>query len=139
MARDSTLQLRQAVVTTLKADGPLTALVDEDNVHGMRTPATLTWPFVRYGVPDVLPMRAQCLDGVQVRFAVHSFSKAAYEDEVANMNAAVAAALDSKTIELDTDFSAKAHIRWLGSRVLADPAEANAWHGIAEFEAGIAS
>lgn len=139
MANDPTLPLRQAVIAVLRADANLTAKVPADRVYGMRSPATLTWPFTRYGPPDTLPFRATCLDGATIGFAIHSFSKAQFEDECASINAALSAALDGKALELEGLGGATAHIDWRGSQILPDAAEADAYHGIVRFEATVAA
>jgi hypothetical protein len=139
MARDTSLQLRQAVIETLRADTVLTNLVPEDQNYGMRTPAKLAWPFTRYGAPDAVPFKGQCLDGAVISFSIHSFSKETFEDELADINFAVSSALDGVTLALGGDFSADAHIRWVGSQIIPDAAEASAWHGINRFEATVAS
>lgn len=139
MARDTSLPLRQAIVRTLRADTGLTAIVPVSQNYGMRSPADPPFPFTRYGSPDAVPLRAQCLDGVTIGFTVHSFSKSDYEDECARINAAVAQSLDGLTIGLDAGFPAKAHIAWLGSQIIADSDDASVWHGINRFEASIAS
>jgi hypothetical protein len=141
MARDTSLPLRQAIVTRLRADAGLTAIVPAARVYGMRSDVNPTYPFTRYGSPDALPFKAQCLDGATVSFTIHSFSEAGYEDECASINAAVASALDDVTLDLEPNagFPAKAHLRWIGSQIVPDAAEASVWHGIDRFEAGIAS
>lgn len=137
MARDLSLALRQAVIQTLRSDADLTALVPATRNYGMRSPATLAWPFTRYGSPDALPFKGQCLDGATVAFAIHSFSKQEFEDECANINAAVASSLDELTVALDAAGGAKAHIAWRGSQIIPDAAEADAWHGVNRFEAAV--
>lgn len=136
MARDTSLPLRQAVVTALRADTSLTALVPAERNYGMRSPATLTWPFTRYGSPDALPFRAQCIDGATIGFTVHAFSKQTFEDECANINAAVSASLDGKVLDLG---GLKAHVVWRGSQIIPDAAEADAYHGVNSFEATVVS
>lgn len=143
MGRDTSLPLRQAVIETLRADTALIALgepaLSDDRIYGMRAPSKLTWPFVRYGAVDSLPYKSQCTDGAVIGFTVHSFSKADFEDECAGINAALVTALDGRSIDLDADFEAMAHIRWVGSQIIPDAAEANAWHGVNRFEATVAS
>lgn len=139
MAKDTTLPLRQAIVTRLKADEALTLLIDGDSIYGMRTPASLTWPFIRYGTPNTLPTRATCWDGAVIRVPIHAFSKAEYEDEAAGIIAAVAKSLDGAVMALDAGFGATAHLKWRGTQVLPDAAEAGAWHAFADFEATVAS
>lgn len=123
----------------LRNDADLIALVPVERNYGMRTPADVIWPFTSFGSPDALPFRGQCLDGATVGFSIHSFSKAKFEDECASINAVLASALDGKTVTLDTDYPAKAHLSWKGSQVIPDAAEASAWHGVNRFEATIAA
>lgn len=132
MAQDPTLALRQKITARLKADPDVLALVAEPQIYGERVKADKAWPFIRYGVSDTLPLKGQCWDGATVDVAIHCFSKAQFTDEAANINAAIAASLDNATLELG---GRRAHIRWTGSTILPDPAEADAWHGIARFEA----
>jgi len=139
MAIDTSLQLRQAVIETLRADNDVIALVPEDRNYGMRTPAALEWPFTRYGAPDAIPFKGQCLDGAVISFTLHNFSKQMFEDECAAINAVQAAKLDGLTIALGGDNEADAHIRWVGAQIVPDAAEASAWHGINRFEATVSS
>lgn len=141
MAQDTSLPLRRAVVRTLRADTELIAIVPADQNYGMRSPASPPFPFTRYGSPDAIPLRAQCLDGANVGFTVHSFSAAEFEDECASINAKLVAALDGRTLDLavDAGFPTKAHLVWTGSQILPDAGDASLWHGVNRFEAAIAS
>jgi hypothetical protein len=137
MARDTSLALRQAVVRSLRADADLIAIVPEERNYGMRSPPEPSYPFTRYGSPDAVPFLGQCIDGARISFTVHSFSQQQYEDECANINAAVAGALDQAVFDLGA--SAKAHVRWVGSQIVPDAAEADVWHGINRFEGTVVS
>lgn len=132
---DPSLPLRRAVVATLRADGPFTALVAAPRVYGRRSPAQPTFPFTRYTAPDTEAFRAQCLDGARIPFSINGFSKQEYEDEASDIASAAKLALDGKVLALPGGM--KAHIHWAGSRMLEDPLEASVWHGIARFEATI--
>lgn len=136
MAQDSSLLLRQAIVTRLKADAGLLTIVPVADVHGERSGANPNFPFTRYGVAEVLPEKAQCWDGARVAFPIHAFSKSPFTDEVHGINAAVAASLDGAVLDLDGE--AKAHVHWTGSTILPDPTEADVFHGISRFEATVA-
>ena len=133
MARS--LYLRRAVITRLRADVPLTAIVPAARNYGMKTPATLIWPFTRYGTPDETAAPVMCWDGSEVAFTIHSFSKDEFEDQCANINEAVVAALNGAVLTMAGDI--KATLVWLGSQIIPDSAEANAWHGINRFSARI--
>lgn len=145
MANDTSLSLRQAVVRRLRANADLIAIVPAERNYGMRSPPDPAWPFTRYGSPDSQPLRAQCLDGATISFTIHAFSRTPdstaifFEDECATINAAASRALDGATLALDAPTGAKAHVRWIGSQIVPDAAEASAWHGINRFEARVAS
>jgi len=129
------LPLRQAIIERLRADSTLAnigapPIGDDDRIYE-RPPSVLTWPFVRYGGPDEIPIR----QGTQVRFAVHAFSKAKFTDEVTGMNAAIQSSLEDAVIDLSGGLTA--YVVWIGSQVLADPAEADAHHGVNSFNAVI--
>lgn len=99
----------------------------------MRSPAKVSWPFTRYGSPSSIPFLAQCIDGSTIKFTIHAFSKTQFEDEVAAINAALSAALDSAVLDIGN--GRKARIRWIASQILPDAAEADAYHGVNSFEA----
>lgn len=127
MALDPSLPLRQAIVTLLKATPELIALLPADQVHGEQPPANPAFPFTRYGVTESTSR--------EVRFPIHSFSRADFTDEVAAINAAVADALDGRRIDLTEGMHT--YLRWVGSTILPDAAEASAYHGIVRFVATV--
>jgi hypothetical protein len=135
MANDPTLALRQAVIVTARADTDLIALVPAERNYGMRSPPDPAYPFTRYGSPDALPFRAQCIDGASIAFMTHTFSQGEFEDECAAINAAYSKALDGQVLALDG--GGRATIIWKGSQIIPDAAEADVWHGINRFEATV--
>jgi hypothetical protein len=136
--RDLSLPLREAIITRLRADAPLLALVPSARIFGMRQPSTVQWPFTRYGATDTVPRLSSCSAGQIVTLTLHAFSKQEYEDECAQISSAIAGALDGAVLILDDEASTMAHLRWRGSQIIPDSAEASAWHGVARFEATIA-
>jgi hypothetical protein len=140
MARPlQSLRLRQVTVSTLRGEADLTALgspalntdTEAKRIYGRRSPSDLTWPFLRVNLADESPLRK----GTTVRLTVHCFSKAQFDDEVEQLNAAVQTALEDAVLELSP--ATKAFIAWRGSQVIPDSAEANAWHGVNSFDASI--
>jgi membrane carboxypeptidase/penicillin-binding protein PbpC len=77
------------------------------------------------------PVRA----GTQIRITMHAFSKAQFEDEASNIVAAMQKSLENAV--LDVGAGLKAYLAYVGSQILADPAEADAWHGVATWNATI--
>jgi hypothetical protein len=136
MANDPSLALRQQIVARLKASPAVTDLVVPSRIHGERSPANPIFPFIRYGQADVRPRRASCWDGAEVDLPLHAFSQSPSTDQVANINAQVAAALDGAVLDLGGDL--KAHLAWTGSQIIPDAEEATVWHGIQRFTATIA-
>jgi hypothetical protein len=64
------LRLRQAIVTRLRADIDLSTIGTtpiDDRIYGLRTPATLVWPFVRVVLADEGPLRK----GTEIRVTIH--------------------------------------------------------------------
>lgn len=132
-ALNPALQLREAIVTILKADAGLLALVTAGSIYGEYPGAQPERPFVRYGEDDAAPARSTCWEGAVVAFPVHAFSADKFTDEVKGLNAAIVTALDGKVITLEG--GSKATILWQRSQVLRDGADPNAFHGFNQFEA----
>lgn len=139
MARDSSLPLRVAILTYLRADGARTGPAPSERVYGLATPPDPIKPFTRYGTPTVLPDRASCVDGSRILVTLHAFSDADSEDEASEIAAAMASALDGATLTLAADYEAKARIAWTGGQILPDPEEASSWHAVVNFEATVTS
>jgi hypothetical protein len=138
MANDPSLALREKVVTRLRAASSLTDITTANKVFGEQPGDPLPErPFTRYGVDDVTPRRPSCWDGAVIEFPIHSFSMTKFSDQVRQMNAAVAMALDGAVIDLDEEGTNRAEIRWLNSTILRDAGDSNAWHGIARFRATV--
>jgi hypothetical protein len=135
MAIDSTLPVRRAILTHIGSVAAVTAIVPKSRHYPMVVPANVTWPFVRYGSPTPVPLRASCLDGTEIVVAVHGFAKARMnasgamietaEDHAGRLGAALAAALDGIRLDLPRGH---AKVRWTGSQLLVDGAEADAFH-----------
>jgi hypothetical protein len=136
MANDPSLDLREAVVTRLRATSALTAITTADKVFGEQPTDPLPErPFTRYGVDDITPREDGCWSGATVEFPIHSFSQKKFTDEIRQMNAAVASALHDAVLDLGGGM--KSTITWLGSTVRRDAADVKAWHGTARFRATV--
>lgn len=140
MANDLTLAVRRASLAELKAHALLTDLIPAMRLYPQTVPPTPTWPFGKMGAPSGLPLRAGCVDGNEGIFAVHGFAKMrtvggvvveTAEDHTARIGAAIASGLDRKTLHLDG--GQRARIRWTGSQLLQDGAEADAFHTVQNF------
>jgi hypothetical protein len=139
MAIDSTMEARRAVLTLMKANVALLALVGKPNIYPQRTGTSPAWPFVRCGPPAAIPVRAACVDGTNLTMAVHGFAKPRMsgtaevetaEDYASRIGAAIAAALDGKRVAIAGGMLS---IAWQGSQLLPDPDEADAFHTVQNF------
>lgn len=121
------IPFRRKVVARLKADVVVTALLPAGRIYGERSDADTAWPFSRCGE----------FEGTfeEVRGNVHAFSKGDFTDEVGGIVEAISTSLDGAVIELAD--GRKAHVSVERTRILPDPAEQSAWHGIVSVVAAI--
>lgn len=138
---DALLPARRAILATMKVDADLIALVPAARIYPQASPVpTPTWPFIIYGSPSGLPIRATCVNGTEVTVAIHSFAKVRMqgtvvvetaEDHASRIGAAVVAALDGKRPPLPG--GGYLSILSTGSQLLIDGGEADAFHHVANF------
>lgn len=138
MARDLSLALRKAIVVALEDAPAVTALVPPERLYAVEPPAAPHWPFVRTGFAAPVPFRASGLDGSRVALSLHGFAKGPQEDAVADLGAAIAAALDGRVLALEGASEAVAHLAWTGSRIRRDGDEAGAYQIVVGIEAVVA-
>jgi len=137
VANDTSLAVRRAIITALRAYGPLTALVPAGRIYPPQMPATPVWPFVRYGTATVIPDRATGMDGARIIVSVHAFARGPGEDAASAIAKAIATCLDEAN--LTTEDGDQLTIFWTGGQTLQDPEEANSWHCTSDFEITVAS
>ena len=137
---DDLLAIRRAILTTLKADVGVKALVPTTRIYPQASSdTTQTWPFIIYGSPTAVPIRAACVRGTEVTVAVHTFAKPrlqgtqvveAAEDHAARIGRAVVLALDGKRPALDSGYVS---LLFTSSQLLIDGGEKDAFHHVANF------
>ncbi|PZR88356.1 MAG: DUF3168 domain-containing protein [Stutzerimonas stutzeri] len=130
MPIDHSIPLREAVVSALRAAPAVSAIVSA-RVYGEKPPSTPTWPFVRYGLPIVSQYEATELDGGEHNVTIHAFTKGGSSNAVGALSAAIASALTDEALDLGA--IELIDCQWLGSQIIRDTAEAEAWHGIIRF------
>jgi hypothetical protein len=117
----------------------VTALVPATSIHPQAPIGAPTWPFIKYGAPSGLPVRASCVDGNEITVALHGFAKPhkvgeqvveSAEDHAARIGSAIAAALDGKRLSIA---GGHAKVTWTGSQLLQDGDEADAFHTVQNF------
>jgi hypothetical protein len=139
MAIDSTREVRRAILALLKNDATVLAILPKARIYSQAGATNPTWPFITYGSPSIVPLRASCLDGGELVVAFHGFAKQrktgntvaeTAEDHASRLGAAIARALDGK---VPTIAGGVAKIRWTGSQLLVDGGEADAFHTVQNF------
>lgn len=133
MAIDSILPVRRGILGVLAATEAVIEIVPPARQHAM-TVGRPVWPFILYGSPTSVPVRATCLDGSEITVAVHGFAKARYqgdvmvetaEDHAGRLGAAIAEALDGQRLTIPRG---EASVRHTGSQLLVEGGEADAFH-----------
>lgn len=136
---DVLLPIRRAILAVLASDTALIALVPAVQIHAQAAEKPV-WPFVLYGSPTGVPIRAACVDGLDVTVALHSFAGPRVaggqivetaQDHASRIGSSVVSALDGKRTALPS--GGYARILHTRSQLLIDSGEADAFHHIANF------
>lgn len=129
-----------AIVTALKADAALIALIPAARIYPEITPGPLTWPFIRLGSFTDTPVRHDVAGaGANVLGSVHVFAKASAAHADPSMfcktvNRHVARILDGMDSEpIGGEPALSVHVTQ--AQEMADGAESGARHGFVLFEA----
>jgi hypothetical protein len=144
MATQSDLQrlARRALLTAMKANGPLTALVPAASIAPDGEP---TWPFVLIESPRTLKLRAACVRGATVSFDVHAFAgprqsgeqvvETGY-DHVSRIGSAIEGSIDEARLTLEND--AICSVRFSDTQYIRD-GEPDAWHFVTQVNCRVLS
>ncbi len=134
--------VRRAVLTRLKADSTLTALVPAASIYP-QSAGEPVWPFIKLGPTGTLRLRAACVNGGLVTIDVHAFARARVvagvmqetaEDHASRIGAAIESALADNRITLEG--GATANIELGDIRLLQDQ-EPDAFHWFAQINARV--
>ena len=116
--------VRRALMTRLKGDAALTALVPAASIN---PPGTPTWPFIVLRAPVTQRLKAGCVNGGQGSWDVHAFAGPRLsggavvetaEDHAGSIGAAIEAALADNWLALPNE--AKVRVRLSDIRLLQD-------------------
>jgi hypothetical protein len=133
VARDLSVEVRQAVVTRLRA-----APLADGRAYGPAPRTNPVWPFIRLDLPTVTPVPGSCDDGSRYEFNVHAFAKGDDERAASGLAAAIAASLDGFTVRLvDEPEAWLQDLVWTGTQVFRDTDEENGWHGVVRLRAEV--
>lgn len=133
MASDHSLAMRQAIVKKLRVNAALTSVVPPERIYGERSPSAPVWPFIRYGVPVVLPYAQSCGEGNEHSLVIHVFALGPATDVLYGIMDLVAKALDNA--DLDLAPLELISIDYTGSNPMRDTDQQDNWHGIVRFSA----
>lgn len=95
---DPTLALQAAIVASLKGAAAVSALVGSRVFDA--PPPSQTKPYITLGQPQVLPDRADCIDGAEVSYPIHGWAAGPQSDGIKRLGIAIAAALDGQELTL---------------------------------------
>lgn len=143
MAGDLIRDVRRAVLTQMKADDALKALVPADRMYPSTTPATPTFPFTRLDGFNSLPLDGACYAGGTITLLAHGFAKDRkrgsvvedYAEDVAGkIGSAMKLALHRKRVTIG-DATARLNVRSV--RLIRDGDDDDAYHTILSVEARV--
>jgi len=140
--------VRRDMVSRLKGNAGITALVPAVDIHGQTILSEPNWPFIKTGRPSLTPRRAACLDAGTVLVAVHAFARPRYdgggamietaEDHADRIGKAIEAVLDRAGGEI-SDGAATGRVRYMlaDRQLMPDGAEEDAFHWFANAVARV--
>lgn len=94
----SALELQKAIVTKLKADSAISALVGT-RVYDIPPPSP-TFPYISIGPDNTLPSRADCYDGKEIHQQIDVWSRQPNSREATQIIEAATSALNDAALSL---------------------------------------
>lgn len=138
MTLDPSLFVRGKIITALKADSDLTAIVPAARIYPSKSPTSPTWPFIRVPMLIGTPTPMDGGGGSAQSGVIHCFTKAGdgvpdAEAQAATINRHIARIVSEISVPLDDGEALEVHVRQ--TQVIPDSAEADAFHGLVQVEA----
>lgn len=146
MASDLLRDTERALLTALKADASLIAIVPKVSIDpqpgtaGVDGTGAATWPFMRLDGTQALPQGRGCTARSQVTLLLHSFAKArkngsgaiieTARDHAGRMNSVAIEAIHNHGVTIG---GRRYKFTVRSSRLMQDGDEAGAYHGIASI------
>ena len=93
---DPSLELHAALISKLKADAGVSALVGARVYGGV--PEGPTFPYISLGPVQVLPDKAECIDGTEVFYQIDGWARDPTVPKAKQLSKAIVAALDDQDI-----------------------------------------
>src|SRR5262245_43545893 len=95
---DPSLELQSAIITKLKADAGVQAVVGQ-RVYFL-VPPEPTMPYISLGTNQVLPDKADCIDGTEVYWQIDGWTQSQTAPVEKQISKAVVAALDDQPLTI---------------------------------------
>lgn len=133
MARDLRLQLREAVITYLRANTALIALVPAESIHGERVPSQRTRPYIAMSKLSVEGFEASCINGGRIEIRLNVFTSGADSGPVIKISSTLAEELDDAQLELDDGWCLD--ITYVRTNQVSGGTETTDWHDVVVFSA----
>ena len=136
---DPSLSVRGKIISALKADAQLTAIVPAARIYPSKTPADPTWPFIRVPILTGTVAELDGGSGSDQSGVLHCFTKLSTghldpEAQAATLNRHIVRIV-SQIDEIDLGDGESLGVHVVQTQVLMDPAEADAFHGIVQVRA----
>jgi hypothetical protein len=128
------LEIQGAIVTRLKADSAVAALVNGRVYDSV--PSGATFPYITIGPVDSVDDDADCITGLLVAQQIDVWSRAVGTPEAKKIVDAVRAALHDQEAALPLASNGMAYFEHRNSRISRDP-DGLTSHGVLSFEAAI--
>ena len=129
---------RRAILARLKASNALRPLVPAGAIYGQTVPAGPSWPFIKLGVPQTIPLTATCLNGAIITIPVDAFARQreqggliveTAEDHASRIGAAIERALHLRGEDVTADGQpVRLSYAMTDMRLFPDGDEADAFH-----------
>lgn len=97
---DPSLELQAAIVSKLKSDPGVQAVVGQRVYDEIPPPSELVFPYIQIGDNQVLPDKADCIDGTEIFWQLDGWARDPTFPMTKQISKAVVAALDDKEIIL---------------------------------------
>ena len=120
--------VRREILTALKANSTVTAIVPAARIYPSKTPDGPTYPFIRYGAASMEPHSLSCWKGGTVSGMVHCFVGVGgaivdAEATCGDLTEAMSDCIGALSTTFATSF-----------QIMADSEEPDVWHGFVQFE-----
>jgi hypothetical protein len=95
---DPSLELNDAIINALKGDPAVAAAVGAKVYDSV--PAATAKPYINLGQPQILPDKADCVDGAEVAYTIHGWADGPKSVVIKTVGKAIAGALDGTEFTL---------------------------------------